>query len=134
MRRASFMRWGLVPNWAKDVTIGARMINARAETAAEKPAFKELLQRRRCLIPADGFCEWQKSGKSKQFYCFEMLQRETIALAGLASAGRSRPRDLHNTHNDAQSAPGPMRQLAAVACTPSQFFLAMETDAPEKIV
>lgn len=53
VRRASLMRWGLVPNWAQDTTIGARMINARSETAAKKPAFKESLQRRRCLIPAD---------------------------------------------------------------------------------
>jgi putative SOS response-associated peptidase YedK len=58
IRRASLMRWGLVPHWAKDATIGARMINARAETAAEKPAFKECLKHRRCLIPADGFYEW----------------------------------------------------------------------------
>src|ERR1022692_3501913 len=60
VRLASLMRWGLVPNWAKDATIGPRMINARAETEAEKPAFKELLQRRRCLIPADGFYEWSR--------------------------------------------------------------------------
>ena len=57
VRRASLMRWGLVPNRAKDATVGARMINARSETAAEKPAFKELLERRRCLIPADAFYE-----------------------------------------------------------------------------
>jgi len=58
VRRASLMRWGLVPYWAKDTSVGYKMINARAETAAEKPAFKESLQRRRCLIPADGFYEW----------------------------------------------------------------------------
>jgi len=83
VRRGSLMRWGLVPNWAKDVTIGGSMVNARSETAAEKPAFKELLQRRRCLIPADGFYEWKKSGKSKQPYCFEMMEREPFAFAGL---------------------------------------------------
>ena len=83
MRRASLMRWGLVPNWVKDATVGASMINARSETAAEKPAFKDLLQRQRCLIPADGFYEWQKSGKSKQPYCFEMIENEPFAFAGL---------------------------------------------------
>jgi putative SOS response-associated peptidase YedK len=83
VRRASLMRWGLVPSWAKDATGGARMINARSETAAEKPAFRELLQRRRCLIPADGFYEWQRSGKSKQPYCFEMASGEPFAFAGL---------------------------------------------------
>lgn len=55
------MRWGLIPSWAKDATIGARMINARAETAAEKPAFKEAIARRRCIVPADGFYHWQYS-------------------------------------------------------------------------
>jgi putative SOS response-associated peptidase YedK len=60
------MRWGLVPHWATGATVGARMINARAETAAEKPAFKESLERRRCLVPADGFYEWKRSGKRKQ--------------------------------------------------------------------
>jgi putative SOS response-associated peptidase YedK len=65
------------------------MINARAETAAEKPAFKELLQRRRCLIPADGFYEWQKTGKTKQPYCFEMMQGEPFVFAGLWDSWRT---------------------------------------------
>lgn len=65
------------------------MINARSETAAEKPAFKELLQRRRCLIPADGFYEWQKTGKSKQPYCFEMMEKEPFAFAGLWDSWRA---------------------------------------------
>jgi putative SOS response-associated peptidase YedK len=82
-RRASLMRWGLVPYWAKDPTIGVRMINARAETAAEKPAFKESLERRRCLLPADGFYEWSRKGKSKQPYCFELHERQPFAFAGL---------------------------------------------------
>ncbi len=83
VRRASLMRWGLVPYWAKDVNIGSRMINARAETAADKPAFREALDRRRCLIPADGFYEWKRNGKSKQPYCFELADREPFAFAGL---------------------------------------------------
>ncbi len=89
VRRASLMRWGFVPNWAKDVTVGASMINARSETAAEKPVFKELLQRRRCLIPADAFYEWKKTGKSKQPYCFEMMQGEPFAFAGLWDSWRT---------------------------------------------
>ena len=83
IRRASLMRWGLIPSWANDATIGPRMINARSETAAEKPAFKECLERRRCLIPADAFYEWKRTGKSKQPYCFEMIGREPFAFAGL---------------------------------------------------
>ena len=70
--------------------LALEMINARSETAAEKPAFKELLQRRRCLIPADGFYEWQKTGTSKQPYCFEMMQREPFAFAGLWDSGERR--------------------------------------------
>jgi putative SOS response-associated peptidase YedK len=83
IRRASLMRWGLVPHWATDPAIGARMINARGETAAEKPAFKESLEHRRCLVPADGFYEWVRNGKSKQPYCFEMVERQPFAFAGL---------------------------------------------------
>src|SRR5580658_857645 len=70
VRHASLMRLGLVPRWARDMTVGASMINARSETARKKPEFKELLQRRRCLIPADGFYEWTKTEKSKQPFCF----------------------------------------------------------------
>ena len=83
IRRASLVRWGLIPSWAKDGTIGARMINARSETAAEKPTFKECLEHRRCLIPADGFYEWVRYGKSKQPYCFELTERKPFAFAGL---------------------------------------------------
>ena len=83
IRRASLMRWGLVPSWAKELSIGVRMINARGETAAEKPAFREGLERRRCLIPADAFYEWQRIGKGKQPYCFEMAGQEPFAFAGL---------------------------------------------------
>jgi putative SOS response-associated peptidase YedK len=82
-RRASLMRWGLIPSWAKDAAVGAGMINARAETAAEKPAFREPLERRRCLIPADGFYEWKWTGKSRQPYCFELAERRPFAFAGL---------------------------------------------------
>lgn len=59
-RRMGLLRWGLIPSWAKEPAIGSKMINARAETVAEKPAFKRAFHRRRCLVPADGFFEWQK--------------------------------------------------------------------------
>ncbi len=65
-RHLQAFRWGLVPSWAKDIAIGSRMINARAETLAEKPAFRTALQRRRCLIPADGFYEWQDAPDGKK--------------------------------------------------------------------
>jgi putative SOS response-associated peptidase YedK len=89
IRRASFMRWGLIPSWAKDKSVGTGMINARAETAADKPAFKEALLSRRCLIPADGFYEWKTDGKVKRPYCFEMCERQPFAFAGLWDCWRS---------------------------------------------
>ena len=65
-RELTYFQWGLIPSWAKDPTIGSRMINARSETAAEKPSFRAAFKRRRCLIPASGFYEWQKTGDGKQ--------------------------------------------------------------------
>lgn len=82
-RTLSLLRWGLIPSWANDPSVGAGMINARAETAAVKPAFREALESRRCLIPADGFYEWQRNGKTKQPYCFEVGDGELFAFAGL---------------------------------------------------
>jgi putative SOS response-associated peptidase YedK len=82
-RELSFVRWGLVPSWAKDLSAGARMINARSETAAATPAFRDALKFRRCLIPADGFYEWQRLGRTKQPYCFEIHEGELFAFAGL---------------------------------------------------
>jgi putative SOS response-associated peptidase YedK len=80
---ASLMRWGLIPSWATDPAIGARTINARSETAASKPSFREPLQKRRCLIPADGFYEWQRRVKGKQPFCFEVGDGGIFAFAGL---------------------------------------------------
>jgi len=82
-RRLDFLHWGLIPSWAKDPAIGARMINARSETAAEKPAFRSALRRRRCLVPADAFYEWQKRAGGKQPYCIRMRDGRPFAFAGL---------------------------------------------------
>jgi len=82
-RYMQVMRWGLIPGWAKDPNVGNRMINARAETIAEKPAFRAALKKRRCLIPADGFYEWQKLGKVKQPVRIVLKSREPFGLAGL---------------------------------------------------
>jgi putative SOS response-associated peptidase YedK len=83
IRQLSVMRWGLIPSWAKDSSVAASMINARSETAATKPAFRDAMKTRRCLIPADGFYEWKRDGKSKQPYCFEVNGGELFAFAGL---------------------------------------------------
>ncbi len=83
IRQLSMMRWGLIPSWAKDNSGAASMINARSETAATKPAFRDALKSRRCLIPADGFYEWKRDGKIKQPYCFEVRGGGLFALAGI---------------------------------------------------
>ena len=82
-RAARLMRWGLIPGWAKDPTMGARMINARAETVAEKPSFRAAFRKRRCLVPADGFYEWTGAKGAKQPYRIEQEGREPFAFAGL---------------------------------------------------
>lgn len=97
VRALRMMRWGLVPSWAKDEKIGYRMINARAETLTEKPSFRTAFKRRRCLIPADGFYEWEKSaGASRKIpYRFILKNGEIFAFAGLWDTWRDahhRPR------------------------------------------
>jgi len=82
-RVLSLMRWGLIPSWSKDVSGSASMINARSETAAEKPAFRDPMKFRRCLVPADGFYEWWRTGSIKQPFCFEVNEGELFAFAGL---------------------------------------------------
>lgn len=83
-REMSFLRWGLVPSWAKDIKIGASLINARADTIATKPSFRTAFKRRRCLIPADGFYEWKKGeGKTKQPFYIRLKKDYPFAFAGL---------------------------------------------------
>ena len=82
-RRSGFMRWGLIPHWAKTASIGSRMINARAETVAQRPAFREAFRRRRCLVLADGFYEWQRAGSVRKPMRIVMESGEPFAFAGL---------------------------------------------------
>ena len=82
-RHLTQMQWGLIPSWAKDPAIGNRMINARGETVATKPAFRVALRKRRCLIPADGFYEWQPVGRRKQPVYITLKTREPFSFAGL---------------------------------------------------
>jgi putative SOS response-associated peptidase YedK len=82
-REATFFKWGLVPSWAKDASVGAKLINARAETVQEKPSFREAFKRRRCIIPADGFYEWQRTGGRKQPFFFRMRDERPFGFARL---------------------------------------------------
>jgi putative SOS response-associated peptidase YedK len=82
-RECEMVRWGLIPPWAKDMTIGAKMINARAETVAEKPSFRAAVKRRRCLVPANGFYEWVTTKNGKRPYFIHFEDGRTFAFAGL---------------------------------------------------
>jgi putative SOS response-associated peptidase YedK len=83
IRGISLVRWGLIPAWSKDASGAAKMINARSETVGTLPAFRDAMKSRRCLIPADGFYEWQNNGKKKQPYCFEIEDGNLFAFAGI---------------------------------------------------
>jgi len=83
VRQFTIMRWGLIPSWAKDMSIGNKTLNARSETVTTTPACRDSILMKRCLIPADGFYEWRKMGSVKQPYCFEVGEGEVFALAGL---------------------------------------------------
>ena len=82
-RHMTSVQWGLIPSWAKDRSMGARMINARSETAATKPAFRGPMKYRRCVVPADGFYEWQKQGTGKQPYYIHLRDGGPFGLAGI---------------------------------------------------
>ena len=82
-REPALLRWGLIPSWSKDPAIGNRLINARAETASQKPSFRNAFNRRRCLIPASGFYEWQRRELRKQPFYIRMHDGRPFAFAGL---------------------------------------------------
>lgn len=82
-RNMRMAKWGLIPSWAKDPSIGPKLINARSETVHQKPAFRTSFKARRCLVPSDGFYEWDKLGKVRQPYLFRMADGNPFAFAGL---------------------------------------------------
>ena len=82
-RELEMMRWGLIPSWAKKASEGARMINARAETVASTPAFRSSFTKRRCILPADGFYEWDRAGGTKQPYLLRPPEDGVLAMAGV---------------------------------------------------
>lgn len=89
-RTLRLMRWGLVPFWAKDPSVGSRMINTRAETATAKPAFRTALAQRRCLVPADGWYEWRRNGKVKEPFFMTAPDSSSLAFAGIWESWRDR--------------------------------------------
>lgn len=88
-KKLELMQWGLIPSWAKDASIGSKMINARAETVAEKPSFKQSLIKRRCIIVADGFYEWRAEGKNKTPMFIHLKSQAPFGMAGLYDTWKS---------------------------------------------
>jgi len=115
--------WGLVPSWAKDAKIGSRMINARAETLAEKSAFKRSFATRRCIVPADGFYEWRKLDTSKkpkkQPMFIHRTDGEPLAFAGIWSVWRGPDKDQE-----------PLRSLTIVTTTPNELMATIHDRMP----
>lgn len=118
VRSIRMMRWGLVPHWAKDPAIGSRMINARADSAASKPAFRDAVARRRCLLPADGWYEWQAaSGSRKQPFFIFPSDGSGLAMAGLWSTWRPQATAGPSAASPPESEPVPMLVTCAVVTT-----------------
>ncbi len=116
-RRAEFMRWGLIPFWAKDQKIGNRMINAVGETAAAKPAFRAAFKKRRCLVLADGFFEWRKEGKAKVPTYIFLKSGEPFAMAGLWETWKNPEGDL-------------VRSCTIVTTKPNEFIAPIHNRMP----
>lgn len=93
-KTVKMMRWGLVPHWAKGEEFGLKLINVRSESAMEKPMFKPLLNRQRCLVPATGFYEWQKQGPRKRPYHIRVKDQEYFAMAGIYDTWSKEGKDL----------------------------------------
>ncbi len=118
-RELAFVSWGLVPHWAKEKAIGNRLINARAESLAEKPAFRSSFKHRRCLIPADGFYEWKPEGGGKQPWLLRLRGGEPFAFAGLWSRWQ-----------DPAAGGEPFESCAIVTTTPNELAATVHDRMP----
>lgn len=125
--------WGLVPAWAQDPSIGNRMINARAETLREKPAFRNAYRYRRCIVPVSGFYEWKKTGRTKQPYFVRAADNLPMGLAGLWEVWRSPDgSELHTCTiitTDANATIQPLHDRMAVVLPPDAYALWLSPDA-----
>ena len=121
--RLAMLRWGLIPAWAREPNIGYKLINARAETAHEKPSFRAAFRARRCLIPVDGFYEWAGKGKSKQPWLIGMKAGGVFALAGLWERWTV-PEGLSLTGALAELAPGDDLETCTILTTEANTTLA----------
>ncbi len=135
-RHFAQLRWGLIPSWAKDVKIGYKMINARAETVAEKPAFRAAFRRRRCLVLADGFYEWQKREKgAKQPYRITLADGGPFGFAGLWESWRDPESDERIESatiivTEANDLLRPIHDRMPVILAPADFDAWLDTERP----
>lgn len=120
-RQLALLRWGLIPSWAKDSKFAASTINARAETVAEKPAFREALKSRRCLVIADGFYEWKTETGGKQPYLFARKDDRPMAFAGLWERWEKGPRE---------NEPGPIESFTIIVTSSNDLVRTVHDRMP----
>ena len=133
-RRLEMMHWGLIPSWADDPSIGNKMINARAETVAEKPSFRKAFKNHRCLVLADGFYEWQKGANGKQPYYIRMEDGSPFAFAGLWESWQNGTeiRSATIITTDANDVVAPIHDRMPVILHPEDYALWLDPDFDEK--
>jgi len=134
-RTLQMLRWGLIPSWAKDTKMGAKLINARSESVAEKPSFRSAFRRRRCLVPADGFYEWRAEGTHKQPYLIARRDRAPFALAGLWERWTPQKGDAIDSFTivttEANALLRPLHQRMPVILAPEDYGRWLDPDAVE---
>lgn len=135
-REMIYYKWGLIPSWAKDASMGARLINARSETVREKPAFREAFKKRRCIIPADGFYEWRRKEGQKQPFFFRMREESPFGFAGLWDRWEGESGQVINSctilTTEANEALRPVHDRMPVILHPEEYSLWLEADARER--
>jgi putative SOS response-associated peptidase YedK len=135
-REMTFLKWGLIPSWSKDTSIGARLINARSETVTEKPSFRGAFKQRRCIIPADGFYEWQKADGKKQPFFFQMRDESPFGFAGLWECWAGQGREAINSctilTTEANEVLRPVHDRMPVILHPEEYSLWLEGDEREQ--
>ena len=135
-REVAWLKWGLVPAWAKDTSVGVRLINARSETVAEKPSFREAFKKRRCIIPADGFYEWRRTERGKQPYFFRMRDDRPFGFAGLWERWEGEGGETINSctilTTEANEVLRPVHDRMPVILHPEEYSRWLEADERER--
>jgi putative SOS response-associated peptidase YedK len=133
-RKLEMLQWGLIPSWADDPSVGNKMINARAETVAEKPSFRKAFRNHRCLVLADGFYEWQKGANGKQPYYIRMEDDSPFGFAGLWESWHN-GREIRSATiitTDANDVVAPIHNRMPVILHPEDYELWLDPDFDEK--